>query len=116
MDSKEFEEFKHTLVQKLPVTFRVNPCLPHHQSLVAMFTDPQFVQKNAKASEQPSSETRAADFNQIKSTDMRTVNIPVDEIAIDCKPYYPNSLLFEINMQRQLFKKNQAVIRIKDIV
>ena len=37
---EEFEEFKKTLQDKLPVTFRVNPGLINHQKVVEMFKDP----------------------------------------------------------------------------
>jgi 16S rRNA C967 or C1407 C5-methylase (RsmB/RsmF family) len=44
---EEFEEFKKTLVEKLPVTFRVNPGLPNYQTVVRMFQDPNFLIDNA---------------------------------------------------------------------
>ena len=44
---EEFEEFKKTLVEKLPVTFRVNPGLPSFQTVVNMFQDPNFLVNNA---------------------------------------------------------------------
>ena len=42
---EEFELFKNTLLEKLPVTFRVNPILMGHERVVNMFKDPKFVEK-----------------------------------------------------------------------
>ena len=41
----EFDKFKKTLYDKLPVTFRINSQLANHQALVDMFSDPEFIQK-----------------------------------------------------------------------
>ena len=42
-DLAEFEKFKTTLYEKLPVTFRVNPGQPNFKELVKMFKDPEFL-------------------------------------------------------------------------
>jgi len=39
--------FRDTLLEKLPVTFRINPTLLFHQKVVAMLKDPNFIKKNA---------------------------------------------------------------------
>jgi hypothetical protein len=45
MSEEEFDKFRETLMQKLPVVFRVNPGLLNYQSLVDMFKDEQFIAK-----------------------------------------------------------------------
>ena len=47
MGSEEFNQFKAVLLEKLPVTFRVNPGLLQHQQVVQMFTDEDLVRKMA---------------------------------------------------------------------
>jgi len=49
---EEFEEFKKTLVDKLPVTFRVNPGLTNYKTVVEMFKDPKFLEKYATQHEE----------------------------------------------------------------
>ena len=43
----EFETFKKTLYEKLPVTFRINPGLINFKEMVKMLKDPEFIKKNA---------------------------------------------------------------------
>ena len=58
LDAKEFVRFKDTLIEKLPVTFRINPGLSNHESLVKMFNDPNFIVD--MAIEQPEDEKTEA--------------------------------------------------------
>jgi 16S rRNA C967 or C1407 C5-methylase (RsmB/RsmF family) len=48
MSAEEFEMFKSTLIEKLPVTFRVNPAMPYHENIVQMFKDPEFVSRHSE--------------------------------------------------------------------
>ena len=43
---EEFKHFKETLLEKLPVTFRVNPILMGHARVVNMFKDPKFIESH----------------------------------------------------------------------
>lgn len=43
---EEFLEFKRTLLEKLPVTFRVNPGNIGHEKVVEMLKDPKFIESN----------------------------------------------------------------------
>lgn len=43
---EEFTEFKNTLYEKLPVTFRANPGLINYEKIVEMFKDPSFIENN----------------------------------------------------------------------
>jgi len=43
---EEFKHFKETLLEKLPVTFRVNPILLGHERVVEMFKDPNFIESH----------------------------------------------------------------------
>ena len=43
MDATEFEQFKSILLEKLPVTFRVNPGVIEHEKVVGMLRDPDFI-------------------------------------------------------------------------
>lgn len=44
----DFEAFRATLLEKLPVTFRVNPSLLGHSNLIAMFSDPTLIERMAE--------------------------------------------------------------------
>jgi 16S rRNA C967 or C1407 C5-methylase (RsmB/RsmF family) len=47
----EFDEFKKTLLSKLPVTFRVNSGLPNYEKVVELFKNPDFISEHAQISE-----------------------------------------------------------------
>lgn len=60
----EFDKFKKTLYDKLPVTFRVNPSLPNHQAMVAMFSDPDFIKKYSAHQEEDEGAQREIKMGQ----------------------------------------------------
>ena len=47
MDKDEFSQFRSTLQEKLPVTFRLNPVLYGHSALVDMFCDEKLIESMA---------------------------------------------------------------------
>jgi hypothetical protein len=57
-DPAEFELFKTTLYEKLPVTFRVNPGIANFQEVVKMLKDPNFLEKYSVKQEGESGEIK----------------------------------------------------------
>lgn len=51
MSDEEFLEFKNTLLDKLPVTFRINPSLMSHEAVLEMLRDPKFIEEYATKDE-----------------------------------------------------------------
>ena len=49
LNEEEFELFKATLLEKLPVTFRINPSYINHETLTDMLKHPKFVEEMAKS-------------------------------------------------------------------
>ena len=47
LSTEQYQDFKNTLLEKLPVTFRVNPSLMRHETVVEMLRDPKFIQEYA---------------------------------------------------------------------
>jgi len=45
MDAEEFARFKSVLLEKLPVTFRVNPGVIEYEKMTTMLRDPSFMEQ-----------------------------------------------------------------------
>lgn len=47
---------------------------------------------------------------------MKTAKIDYSTLRMDCKPYYPNQVLFEMMIPRELLKKNIGLKQIHALV
>jgi hypothetical protein len=56
-----------TLQNKLPVTFRVNPSLVNYERLVGIFSDPEFVKKYWKETDDDQAKDQKADESKEKA-------------------------------------------------
>ena len=78
----DFDEFWHYMQQPLPVTFRINPNQQNYQKLIEKLRDPQFIPE-----------------------------IVLEGQRLEAKevPWFPGSLAWQINSNRQEFKKLEPV-------
>jgi multisite-specific tRNA:(cytosine-C5)-methyltransferase len=47
---------------------------------------------------------------------LRKIAIDFDTLKLDCKPYYPQNLVFELMMPKELLKKHAALKKIHKII
>ena len=121
---EEFELFKNTLLEKLPVTFRVNPILMGHERVVDMFKDPKFIERHSvqptasENQEDPKEEIQDDKAIQMGQKDhmdkkqLRTQVIDISKLKMDCKAFYPQNLVFEMMLPKELLRKNEGLKRI----
>jgi hypothetical protein len=97
MGPDEFKLFENTLKEKLPVTFRLNSGEHNFEKVSEMLRDPDFITNSTVKD----FEVEADEHNS-----MKTAKIDYASLRIDCKPFYPNQVLFEMMIPRELLKKN----------
>jgi hypothetical protein len=107
MGPEEFKLFEATLKEKLPVTFRLNSGEHNYEKVSQMLRDPDFITNCTDKDFEVE-----ADVNN----SLKTAKIDYSTLRIDCKPYYPNSVLFEMMIPRELLKKNMGLKKIHQLV
>ena len=48
--------------------------------------------------------------------ELRTVQLDYSKLKLDCKPYYPHNLVFEMMIQKELLKKNEGLNEIQKLI
>lgn len=97
---EEFQDFKSTLLEKLPVTFRVNPGLIGHERVVEMLRDPKFIESHTTDPAKQQEEEQDGDEDKDKEIlmgqkdhqdkkQMRSQVIDYSKLKMDCKSFYP---------------------------
>lgn len=107
MGADEFKLFEATLKEKLPVTFRLNSGEHNFEKVSEMLRDPEFVSKYTD---------KDLEVQHDENQSMKTTKIDFSTLRMDCKPYYPNSVLFEMMIPRELLKKNVGLKQIHQLV
>lgn len=107
MDSEEFKLFEHTLKQRLNVTFRLNSGEVNHQRVSEMLRDPDFITKFTD---------KDFEVEPDEHQSMKTAKIDYGALRMDCKSFYPNNVLFEMMIPRELLKKNLGLKQIHHLV
>lgn len=120
LSAEEFKEFTSTLFEKLPVTFRVNQTENHHERVVALFRDPEFIRSHYQVTEEVAGkDVIAVDMNQkFESREgLRNLNLDLSQVKLERKPYYPpGDVLFELTVPREMFKKNLGLKAVHKLV
>lgn len=108
MQPEEFTNFKEMLKEKLPVTFRVNPGLKNHEALVAMFSNPNFIKDMAieHAEDEKTEAVGTKHTEHVGKTQLKTATLDFDALKFECKKWYPSQLVWELEMPKDLFRKN----------
>ncbi len=107
MTQSEFVLFEATLKEKLPVTFRINSGEYNYEKVSQMLRDPDFVKNFTDDSLTVEPDEHGS---------MKTAKIDYSTLRMDCKPFYPNSVLFEMMIPRELLKKNLGLKQIHSLV
>jgi 16S rRNA C967 or C1407 C5-methylase (RsmB/RsmF family) len=107
MTPSEFVLFEATLKEKLPVTFRINSGEHNFEKVSQMLRDPDFI-KNFTDS--------TVTMEPDEHGSMKTAKIDYSALRMDCKPFYPNQVLFEMMIPRELLKKNLGLKQIHSLV
>ena len=103
MKEEEFKVFEQTLKEKLPVTFRINTGELNHHKFSEMLRAPQFIENYTNKDFEPEVDQRES---------VKTQKIDYDQLSMDCKPYYPGQVLFEMMIPREMLKKNLGLKQI----
>mmetsp|Transcript_1192 Transcript_1192/g.1827 ORF Transcript_1192/g.1827 Transcript_1192/m.1827 type:complete len:105 (+) Transcript_1192:428-742(+) len=103
-----------------------------------MLKDPDFIKQfiereggaaeqadpSAAATEQPEETKEAAaggaavnmDQTQMVKRSIKETNVDFTKLKMDCKPFYPHDVLFEMMIPRELLKKHVGLKRIHKLV
>lgn len=70
-----------------------------HEAVLEMLRDPKFIEEYATKDEgqdsfQAVSMAQSGDIE--REVELRTVQLDFTKLKMDCKPYYPNNLVFEM--------------------
>lgn len=128
MDEHTFhEKFLKTLQEKLPVTFRINSGEVGFEKVCSMLREKDFIESYCKRVEErskPQEETKnqpdvafnMAQQNHGADGGLRHSNIDFSKLKMDCKTFYPQNVLFEMMIPKELLKKNLGLKGIHNLV
>jgi len=121
VDDAEYEVFVKTLQEKLPVTFRINSGELGFERVSNMFKDPNYVKNMAvPVEEKKQEETYAqnADMKHVNHGDLniKTAQLDFNNLRMDVKKYYPQDIVFEMMIPKELLKKNTGLKKVHEVI
>jgi 16S rRNA C967 or C1407 C5-methylase (RsmB/RsmF family) len=110
------------------VTFRINSGKVGFQKVCKMLREPDFIESyckrveagQAECEERESDEEEKEAFNMAQQNhgteSLRHAQIDFAKLKMDCKEFYPNNVLFEMMIPKELLKKNLGLKGIHHLI
>ena len=82
-----------------------------------MLRHPKFIEEMAKSKENTvDAKVVSMAHEDMRKEELRTVQLDYSKLKLDCKPYYPHNLVFEMMIQKELLKKNEGLMDIQKLI
>lgn len=81
-----------------------------------MFKDPELIKNNVVVSQEEGEAVNMKQSEHQFSDALKKVQLDVSSMKFDCKAYYPQDLVFELMMPKELLKKHEGLKNIHKLV
>lgn len=107
---EDFRQFREYLRQKLPITFRVNPLNVGHENLTRQFLSKTFIKDWIDQNkENPEFQGKKGRISTIDEDELEKIHMINHE-------FYPNNLLFQMPLARDILKKDTILANIHKFI